>query len=76
MAEKNAEVSKLRFFCMGKELKDDLFLYSYEMSDNIVVQAMLRQWWADFWQAGDFLRKHGREDGVGEAQIGVADQEL
>lgn len=36
-AEKNADVSKLRFFCLGKELKDDLFIYSYEMSDNIVV---------------------------------------
>ena len=43
VAEKNADVSKLRFFCLGKELKNELFLYSYDMSDNIVVQAMLRQ---------------------------------
>ena len=43
VAEKNADVSKLRFFCLGKELKDELFNYSYEMADNIVVQAMLRQ---------------------------------
>ena len=43
VAEKGAEVSKLRFFCLGKELKDDLFLYSYEVNDNMVVQAMLRQ---------------------------------
>ena len=37
VAEKNADVSKLRFFCLGKELKDELFIYSYEMADNIVV---------------------------------------
>ena len=42
MAEKNADVSKVRFFCLGKELKNDLFLYSYEMGEKIVVQAMLR----------------------------------
>ena len=43
VAEKKADVSKLRFFCLGKELKNEFFLYSYDMSDNIVVQAMLRQ---------------------------------
>lgn len=37
VAEKGVDVSKLRFFCLGKELKNDLFLYSYEMADNIVV---------------------------------------
>lgn len=42
VAEKSADVSKIRFFCLGKELKNDLFLYSYEMGDKIVVQAMLR----------------------------------
>lgn len=36
-AEKGAEVSKIRFFCLGKELKNELFLYSYEMTDNMVV---------------------------------------
>ena len=36
-AEKGAEVSKVRFFCLGKELKNDLFIYSYEMADNMVV---------------------------------------
>lgn len=41
--EKGATAEKVRFFCLGKELKNDLFLYSYEMADKIVVQAMLRQ---------------------------------
>ena len=31
VAEKSADVSKLRFFCMGKELKDELFIYSYDL---------------------------------------------
>lgn len=27
---------------MGKELKNELFLYSYDISDGIVVQAMIK----------------------------------
>ena len=42
VAERSADVSKLRFFCMGKELKDELFIYSYDLVDDVVVQAMLR----------------------------------
>ena len=34
---------KIRFFCMGKELKDDLFVYSYDLESNMVVQAMFRK---------------------------------
>jgi len=41
--EHNADASKLRFLCMGKELKDELFIYSYEMQDNFVIDAMLRK---------------------------------
>ena len=42
--EKGADdESKLRFLCLGKELKDELFVYSYEMFDGIVVQAMIRK---------------------------------
>jgi len=33
----------VRFFCLGKELKDDLYVYSYEMFDNIVVQVTIRK---------------------------------
>ena len=36
-AEKGVDLSKLRFFCMGKELKNDLFLYSYDVADGMVV---------------------------------------
>jgi len=34
---------ELRFFCLGKELKDDLFLYSYDIKDEMAVQAMIRK---------------------------------
>lgn len=27
----------LRFFCLGKELMDDLFVYSYELKDEITI---------------------------------------
>jgi len=30
-------VDQLRMFYMGKELKDDLFLYSYEISENLTI---------------------------------------
>ena len=36
------DVAKLRFLSMGKELKDEFFLYSYDIVDNMVIQAMLR----------------------------------
>ena len=26
----------IRLFCLGKELKDDLFLYSYDIGDDLV----------------------------------------
>jgi len=32
----------MRLFYTGKELKNELYLYSYDMVDNMVVQAMLR----------------------------------
>lgn len=40
--EVEADATKLRFFCMGKELKDDLFLYSYDIADEMMIQAMIR----------------------------------
>jgi hypothetical protein len=33
----------LRFFCLGKELQDDLYLYSYDLTDEITIQCMLRK---------------------------------
>lgn len=37
------EPTNLRFFCMGKELKDELFLYSYDINNDMVVQAMIKK---------------------------------
>jgi hypothetical protein len=31
------EIENLRFFCLGKELMDDLFVYSYELKDEITI---------------------------------------
>lgn len=36
-------LENIRIFCLGKELKDDLFLYSYEIADGIVMQAMIKK---------------------------------
>ena len=33
--------SSVRFFCMGKELKNELHIYSYDLFDDSVVQAMI-----------------------------------
>jgi hypothetical protein len=35
--------SNVRIFCMGKELKDDLFMYSYDIVDDVVMQLMIRK---------------------------------
>ena len=32
----------LRLFCKGEELKNDLFLYSYEIENDMVIQAMIK----------------------------------
>lgn len=32
-----------RFFCLGKELKNDFFIYSYDIVDEMVVQAMVKE---------------------------------
>lgn len=41
--DKENPVENIRLFCLGKELKDDLFLYSYDMADETVVQAMYKK---------------------------------
>jgi hypothetical protein len=33
----------VRLFCLGKELKDDLFMYSYDIVDEVVMQLMIRK---------------------------------
>lgn len=33
----------IRFFCLGRELKDDLCVYSYDIADEMVVMAQIKQ---------------------------------
>jgi hypothetical protein len=35
-------IERIRLFCLGKELKNDLFLYSYDIGDDLVCQAMVK----------------------------------
>ena len=35
-------VEKLRYFCLGKELKDELKLHSYDLKDGLTIQCMIR----------------------------------
>ena len=32
---------KMRLFCLGKELKDEFFLYTYDIIDDMTVQVMI-----------------------------------
>jgi hypothetical protein len=41
MTEK--KVGDIRLFSLGKELKDDLFMYSYDISDDVVMQVMIKK---------------------------------
>lgn len=36
-------VDNVRMFCLGKELKDDLFLYTYDILDEMTVQVMFKK---------------------------------
>jgi hypothetical protein len=40
-AAADIKMEKLRMFCLGKELKDDLFLYTYDIIDEMTVQVMI-----------------------------------
>ena len=37
------DTSLIRFFAMGKELKDDLFIYSYDIMNESTIQVMIRK---------------------------------
>lgn len=39
----NIKVENIRMFCLGKELKDELFLYTYDIFDDMTVQVMIKQ---------------------------------
>lgn len=36
-------VDKIRMFAMGKELKDDLFIFSYDIINESTVQVMIKK---------------------------------
>ena len=36
-------VENIRMFCLGKELRDELFLYSYDIMDEMTVQVMIKK---------------------------------
>jgi Ubiquitin family len=40
-AAQGLKVEKIRMFCLGKELKDELFLYTYDIVDEMTVQVMI-----------------------------------
>ncbi len=44
----------LRLFFAGKELKEDLFIYSYDIKDEMTIQAMIKKA-ADQWLERAFL---------------------
>ena len=39
----DVDVSQIRLFAMGKELKDDLFVYSYDIMNESTIQVMIRR---------------------------------
>lgn len=41
--EREMKTDNIRMFCLGKELKDDLFLYSYDIVDEMVLQVMYKK---------------------------------
>jgi hypothetical protein len=42
VTDKSLKPENLRMFCLGKELKDDLFLYSYDIVDEMAIQVMYK----------------------------------
>ena len=36
-------VENIRMFCLGKELRDELFLYTYDIADEMAVQVMIKK---------------------------------
>lgn len=43
VGDKECKADNIRMFCLGKELKDDLFLYSYDIVDEVVLQVMYKK---------------------------------
>lgn len=43
LSDDQIDVSKVRLFAMGKELKDELWIYSYDIMNESTVQAMIKK---------------------------------
>jgi hypothetical protein len=43
LKDKNLRLEQLRMFCLGKELKDELYLFSYDIIDEMTIQAMIKK---------------------------------
>ncbi|CDW87679.1 UNKNOWN [Stylonychia lemnae] len=41
--DNDLKVENIRMFCLGKEFKDDLFLYNYDLVDEMTVQVMFKK---------------------------------
>lgn len=47
LGDPNLKPDNLRMFCLGKELKDDQFLYSYDIIDEMTIQVMYKNLWGN-----------------------------
>jgi 5-formaminoimidazole-4-carboxamide-1-beta-D-ribofuranosyl 5'-monophosphate synthetase len=43
VGDKELKPDIVRMFVLGKEMKDDLFLYSYDIMDEITIQVMVKK---------------------------------
>jgi hypothetical protein len=43
LKDETIDPSNVRLFAMGKELKDELWVYSYDMMNESTVQAMIKK---------------------------------
>ena len=43
LGDKDLKIENLRMFCLGKELSNDLYLYTYDIIDEITVQALIKK---------------------------------
>jgi hypothetical protein len=35
------QIGNIRFFCLGKEMSNDFYIYSYEIENEMVIAAMI-----------------------------------
>lgn len=44
LQDTSLQPANIRLFCLGKELRDDFHLYSYDIIDEMAIQAMFKKW--------------------------------